>query len=140
MTAIAAKLKPRNRSYSIASTDDTAEATNLKRPMVGAKYCKLGVGNMVVQPKSQGLVSVNMGLQEERIRDQQTFWMILFAELAVLSTDDNHPSNMSRGTPRARVPSWNLILRKQEIRLTTQLQIETDNCITLSAQNRTCQY
>ena len=44
------------------------------------------------------------------------------------------------GTPRAPVPSWNLILRKQEIRLTTQLQIETDNCITLSAQNRTSQY
>jgi len=48
--------------------------------------------------------------------------------------------SLSRGTPRARVPSWNLILRKLEIRLTTQLQIETDNCITMSAQNRTSQY
>jgi len=67
-------------------------------------------------------------------------WSCYHLECFLGCSNDPRAYCVSRGTPRARVPSWNLILRKLEIKLTTQLQIETDNCITLSAQNRTSQY
>jgi len=49
-------------------------------------------------PNRAYLVTVNVGRQEERAKDQQTFRMILFAEVAVLSTDDNRPSPSDSST------------------------------------------
>jgi len=89
--------------YSTGSTDDRAETLASGASRWGPNIANCGwqaIGPMIVQPKSQGLVTVNvMGSREERVMRPTDVLNVLFAELAVLSTVDNRPNNSSTVSP-----------------------------------------